>query len=115
MQAQRELSHADSARVHAMRRAWQRHGLAIAQADLTAAERRIAWGDATLICKCVRNRQAYRVKIKDSRLVVIFDLTLEAIVTVLPSESWIRELKHPARRGAQADAGRRRVSTRAEA
>lgn len=106
MQAPRELSHADAARVHAMRRAWQRHGLAIARADLMSAERRIGGGDATLICACVDQRQAWRVKIKGTTLVVIFDHALNVIVTVLPSESWIRELRHPARLGAKPSGAR---------
>lgn len=97
--ATNEPTHAQCAQRHAMRRAWQRYGLAVALADLRAAERRIWAGDADWLCDCADMQQAFRVRLKERRVVVIFSIPLGVIVTVLPSAAWVRELRDPARRG----------------
>lgn len=79
------------ARLHARRRAWQRYGTALNDADVRRLEAQIWRGDATWICDQLNMRSAYTVSFLGRRLVAVFDIHIEAIVTFLPSESWAME------------------------
>jgi len=93
-----------NARRHVEKRAWQRFGLAVAPADLIAAEQAIWRGDADWIGDFTPMRQAYWVKLKNKRVVAVFDIHLEIIITVLPSEAWLwsRTAQRPERKRARA-------------
>lgn len=87
------LSHAGAARVHAARRAWQRCGLAVAKPDLLEAERQIWSGEAVWVSDGIRGPhlcQIYSVRLKGKRVPVVFNISLETIVTVLPRRALTR-------------------------
>lgn len=83
------ITAAEAARTHAAHRAWERHGLAIALPDLHAAEKRIWVGRAKWLEDQISRRgnlrQAFQTKLKGRLVVVVFDIHIEAIVTVLPN------------------------------
>lgn len=82
-----KLSPAQRAHRHATRRAWQRFGLAVSEPELKVAEQRIWNGAAEWLADLKPMRQAYRVKLRHGdpkRVIVVFDIHIEAIVTCLP-------------------------------
>lgn len=78
------MSAAEAARTHACRRAFQRHGLAMALPDVVKIERKIWMGNATWLSDEPRMRSTYEVLYRRRKLRVIFDIHIAAIVTILP-------------------------------
>lgn len=91
--------HRKAARRHATIRAWERYGLVLAPADLLEVEKRIWAGKAEWIEDQRDMRQVYRARVKKRKCVVIFDIRLDAIVTVLP-DAWATKRKRQQRRAA---------------
>lgn len=75
---------------HAQRRAWRRFGLAVGEPELREAEQDIWAGRAEWIADLKPMRQAYWVALKGRRVVAVFDIHIEAIVTVLPNVAMLR-------------------------
>jgi hypothetical protein len=81
----------DKGRLHARRRAWQRYGTALNDADVRRLEQQIWRGEADWICDQANMRSAYAVRFLGRRMIAIFDIHIEAIITFLPSEAWAME------------------------
>ncbi|MFQ5774016.1 MAG: hypothetical protein ACE5GS_05835 [Kiloniellaceae bacterium] len=71
-------------RRHALRRAWQRLGLALARPDLRAIERRVADGEAALVRRHDDGRAVYRARWRNRPVYVVYDHDLGCAVTFLP-------------------------------
>lgn len=97
--ASNDLSHRDAARRHAVVQAWRRFGIALGEPDLAAVEATIRAGKATWVVDQIRTdgagtirggvRAAYEVALRKRIVVAIFDVGLDAVVTLLPSREWI--------------------------
>lgn len=79
-----EITHRTRARNHAIRRLWQRFGIALATPELVDLERRIWAGRAKWQKACRGMRQAYRLVLRGRQLVAVFDIHLDCIVTIMP-------------------------------
>lgn len=92
-------AHVANARWHAIRRAWQRFGVALGMPDIVALEEQIWHGRARWVADLgglrpgLHLRQAYRVRLRGVERLAVFDVRLGCIVTFLRHE---RDLVLPA-------------------
>ena len=86
------LEHRESARLHCIRRVFERHGIALGVPDLIAIEERIRRCEAKFIRDDETNRKLFRVPFKGHVLFVIFDFNLNCLVTAL-QKNWAEEPK----------------------
>jgi len=80
--------HFDRARYHAMKRAWERFGLAIGLGELREIEQHLVAGDYRWIADLSGFCMAYEADFRQRRIYPVFNGRLWAIVTFLPSEAW---------------------------
>jgi hypothetical protein len=83
-----ERDHRECAHIHAMRRAWQRFGLAVGEPELRDIERRLVAGEYEWVADLQDMRVAYRAPYRGRVMIPVFNIRLWAICTFLPSEAW---------------------------
>lgn len=83
-----EYSHREASRIHAVKRAWHRFGIAISVAELVELEKLIWAGKAKWIRDQPDMRSVYRLTVRGKDVYPVFDISLDAIVTFLPCEMW---------------------------
>lgn len=83
--------HLTCARLHARRRLWQRHGVAINEGEQIALERRLVAGDFEWVADLAGFAVAFAIPLRPGLTVyAVFSIALWAIVTFLPSLTWVR-------------------------
>ena len=85
--------HRANCRAHAKHRAWQRYGLALGERELREMEALIWQGKAKWIADGRKSLcQIYELRLRKRRLLAIFSIQLEIIVTFLPPKrgAWIK-------------------------
>lgn len=79
----------DLARLHAIRRLWQRHGIILSDAEYDAIGHGIAVGLYKQIALGMHARQIYELVHRGRTLFAVWDARINAIVTFLPHQTWI--------------------------
>jgi len=85
--------HRANCRAHAKDRAWRRYGLVLGERELRDMEALIWQGKAKWIADGRKTLcQIYAIRHRKRRLLVVFNIKMEIIVTFLPpkKEPWIR-------------------------
>ena len=72
--------------------------MAVGEPEMRQAEADIWAGKAEWIADQRKMRSAYRVTIRAKKVIVIYDIHLDVIVTLLPNELWVTEFSAPGRR-----------------
>jgi len=93
-----DYPHERACRRHAIRRAWERCGLALAMPDVKTIEGIIDAGRAVLIRSGETNRPVFKVPYRKLQLFVCYDLTLKSAVTFLTSAQAHRPYPGPKRK-----------------
>lgn len=78
------------ARRHAMRRAWQRFGLAIGEGELKIIEQQLVAGKFEWVADLSGCCVVYRGKFRGRVIFPVFNIGLWSIVTFLPSSTWAK-------------------------
>lgn len=81
-----EAIHRENARKHAIRRCRERHNVELRPADLDNMEDRIRSGDAVVLRLEPDGKRVVRVRMLFDHLIVVFDPTLDCVVTVLADD-----------------------------
>lgn len=83
--------HVLNARTHACRRVWERFHRVVTPTDLGRLEQSIRDGNADWLADLDGPRQAYVLNLGGRRVVFVFDIRLDAIVTALSHARWLSE------------------------
>ncbi|MBK8157962.1 MAG: hypothetical protein IPK59_03950 [Rhodospirillaceae bacterium] len=83
--------HLTCARLHARRRLWERHGVAMNEGEQIALERRLVAGEFEWAADLAGFAVAFAIPLRPGLTVyAVFSIALWAIVTFLPSLAWVR-------------------------
>lgn len=79
-----KYDHRTACRIHAVKRAWERFGLALHIKDVQDLERKIWQGKAVWLEDQANMDSLYAMTVRGREMVVVFNITLDCIKTFLP-------------------------------
>ena len=84
-----DLTHREAAMVHAIRRAWQRLGLALCESEVNEIAGFIR-GKSEVLAEGDNGNRLHCVRYRDRDVYAVFSPELDAIVSFLPSPAYFR-------------------------